>query len=102
MNPIDIVFQVLGDVNEVTSKVNAACTEKHLPNAFNGLKGNPDYRFEGFGVVFQGIQPELTFWVHYKPDSPNDVSLGRFEIPINYLQALALVAHLGHPSRVAA
>jgi len=102
MNPIDIVFQVLGDVNEMTSKVNAACADHHLPNAFDGLKGNPDYRFEGFGVAFQGIQPELTFWVHYKPGSLEHVSLDRFEIPINYSQALALVAHLGHPSRAAA
>lgn len=102
MNPLDIVLQVLGDVNDVVSTVNAACASHHLPNAFNGFNANTDYRFEGFGIAFQGFHPEITFWVHYKPDSPEHVPLGKFEIPITYSQAVTLVADLAHPSRSAA
>jgi hypothetical protein len=101
MNPLDIVLQILGDAEQFRSKVNQACTAKGLPPAFDGLQGNTDYRFEGFGVAFIRFQPNLTFWVHYKPDSPQHVSLGKFEIPISYAQSLNLVANLGHPSNTA-
>lgn len=99
MNPLDIVLQVLGNLNEVESTVNAACANHRLPAALNGVNINADYRFDGFGIAFQGFRPQVTFWVHYKPGSPQDVSLGKFEIPVSYPQALTLVADLAHPSR---
>ena len=98
MNPLDVVLQILGDAEQLKSKVNKACITKGLPPAFDGLQGNTDYRFEGFGVAFIRFQPNLTFLVHYKPDSPQFVNLCRFEIPISYSQSLNLVANLGHPS----
>ncbi|CAN1208662.1 hypothetical protein TUMEXPCC7403_00475 [Tumidithrix helvetica PCC 7403] len=95
MNPLDIVFRILGDTDEFISKVNQACADKGLPPA---LPGNTDYRFEGFGVAFIGFKPYLTFWLHYKPDSPQHIAFDRFEIPISYAQSLHLVADLGHPA----
>ena len=51
---------------------------------------NPDYRFEGFGIVF-GLPPMMSFYVHYKPESPEHVELGRFLMPIRFGDLATLV-----------
>lgn len=76
--------------------INAACADKKLPPAFNmpvsdriinlsnvNIQGNPDYRFEGFGVDV-GVPLKLSFWVHYKPNSPNHIAVGKILVPIQF------------------
>jgi hypothetical protein len=81
-------FKTLANSQEAMVKVNNACSEKGLPPAFPisedgkpSIPGNPEYRFEGFGAII-GIPPKMSFWVHYKPDSPEHVELGRFIVEI--------------------
>ncbi len=84
---LDILFETLANSQKTVDQINQACAAKGLPPAFtmdgNGkpmLPGNIDYRFEGFGVII--FLPQLSFWVHYKPDSPQHIPLGRFTVPI--------------------
>jgi hypothetical protein len=81
-------FKTLANSQEAMVQVNNACSEKGLPLAFPisedgkpSIPGNPEYRFEGFGAII-GIPPKMSFWVHYKPDSPEHVELGRFIVAI--------------------
>lgn len=82
------------------ASVNQRCTEFNLPQAFETgsaetesslsqelLRGNPDYRFEGFGVVL-GLRPKLSFWVHYKKGTPEHKELGRFLVKLDVLKEL--------------
>jgi hypothetical protein len=67
-------------------EINQKCAALGLPPAivFNPpteLRGDPDYQFEGFGVIL-GIPMKVSFWVHYKPDSPQHVELGRFLVSV--------------------
>lgn len=89
---LDSVFAVLANSNQTIDEINAACLAQGLPHAFTEsdspleVDGNPDYRFEGFGIiVVRPLPPKfaLTFWVHYKPDSVNHVALGKFTMPIS-------------------
>lgn len=83
-------------------KVNEACVEKNLPLAFDikipdeegiveefEVQGNPDYRFEGFGLDV-GIPLKLSFWIHYKPDSLDHVEVGKMLVPIRLSEVLNL------------
>lgn len=94
---LDSLLSVLANSRQTVDEVNAACAAKGLPPAFNnsnsplGIDGNSDYRFEGFGViVVRPFPPKfaLSFWVHYKPGSPQHVELGRFTVPISFLDSL--------------
>ncbi len=90
---LNSLLSALANSRQTIDEINAAATAKGLSLAFNnsdtsplGIVGNPDYRFEGFGViVVRPFPPKfaLSFWVHYKPDSAEHVSLGRFTAPIN-------------------
>jgi hypothetical protein len=95
---VDSLLTVLANSRQTIDEINRACSAKGLPPAFKdsdtslvGIVGNPDYRFEGFGViVVRPFPPKfaLSFWVHYKPESTQHVSLGRFTVPISALDAL--------------
>jgi hypothetical protein len=95
---VDSLLQVLANSRQTIDEINAASAAKGLPPAFKesdtsaiGIVGNPDYRFEGFGViVVRPFPPKLalSFWVHYKPGSPDHISLGRFTVPISLLDAI--------------
>ncbi|MGH2412339.1 MAG: hypothetical protein ACRDEA_01295 [Microcystaceae cyanobacterium] len=96
-----ILFETLTNSRRSVDEINKACTDKGLPPAFpltrDGtpeIPGNPDYRFEGFGVII-GLPPKLSFWVHYKPDSPDHVELGRFTVPIGLGRLASLNRLLG-------
>ena len=72
-------------------EINAACAALELPPALDiNLEGdirvslNKEYRFEGFGVVI-GFPPRMSFYVHYKPWSPEEhVAVGKFSVPIGF------------------
>lgn len=95
---VDSLLQVLANSRQTIDQINAACAAKTLPPAFKesdtspiGIVGNPDYRFEGFGViVVRPLPPKLalSFWVHYKPESDQHVALGRFTVPISVFDAI--------------
>lgn len=97
---ISAFSSLLAGYGRVVREINDKCHEKGLPPAFlitsigDGLiQGNDLYRFEGFGLSFASIiplKPQITFWVHYKSDSPEHQSLGVFGIPINLAQASIL------------
>lgn len=95
---ISIALPILRLSQESIDKVNQKCIEKGLPRAFEvnksegdgidlDINGNPDYRFEGFGLNV-GIPMKLSFWVHYKPDSPEHVSVGKILVPIQFSKVL--------------
>jgi peptidoglycan hydrolase-like protein with peptidoglycan-binding domain len=75
------------------SNINQECANRNLPPAFyranigdGVISGNADYRFEGFGLAFDGFvppRPKITFWVHYKPNSSEHEKLGVFSVPIS-------------------
>jgi hypothetical protein len=75
------------------SDINQECSKRGLSPAFyrtnigdGMIYGNPDYRFEGFGLAFDSImppKPKITFWVHYKPSSHEHKEIGVFGIPIS-------------------
>ncbi|NEZ54219.1 N-acetylmuramidase family protein [Adonisia turfae] len=100
MNGIIFLTSVLAGSTKAVNSINSKASEKSLPPAFdlsNGnIKGNPDYRFEGFGVDFTGFlppKPRLTFYVHFKKGLPQHVSLGKFAVPLS-LSALGNVGHI--------
>lgn len=90
---VNSLLKALADSRQTIEQINAACTAKGLPPALKdsdtspiGIVGDPDYRFEGFGVIVTRPFPPkfaLSFWVHYKPDSAQHVELGRFTVPIS-------------------
>ncbi len=97
---LDILFETLANSQKTVDQINQACAAKGLPPAFsmdeNGnpaIPGNPDYQFEGFGVII--FLPQLAFWVHYKPGGPQHVALGRFTVPIGFGKLLDLKHLLG-------
>lgn len=95
---IDSLLKALADSRQTIEQINAACKAKGLPPALKdsdtsviGIIGDPDYRFEGFGViVIQPFPPKfaLSFWVHYKPESAGHIELGRFTVPISILDVV--------------
>ncbi|MEP0919772.1 hypothetical protein NC981_23380 [Leptolyngbya sp. DQ-M1] len=90
---VDSLLSVLANSRQTIDEINAVCTAKELPPALKesdtsaiGIVGNPDYRFEGFGVILVRPFPPkfaLSFWVHYKPESDQHIALGRFTVPIS-------------------
>lgn len=82
---VDILIGLSDQALRTMDAINQECLKKQLPPAFSmeeGVpKGNKHYRFEGLGVIL-GLPPRLSFWVHYKPDSPEHVNLGRFTMPL--------------------
>lgn len=78
------VISMLSSARQTVEEINQICTTKNLPLAFDlddVMKRNLDYRFEGFGLIL-GLPPKVSFWVHYKPGSPDHVVLGRFATSI--------------------
>ena len=90
---LPIMVSALKQSSAVISEINNKCQTEGLPPAFevNGvsIRGNTDYRFEGFGVNL--IPLSLTFWTHYKPESPEHVNLGKFAVPITTLEILNVI-----------
>lgn len=95
---VSIALPILKFTREAIDKVNQQCIDKGLPPAFTvnqtedhpiPIEGNPDYRFEGFGIVV-GVPLRLQFWVHYKPDSPEHVEVGRVKVPLKLAEVLNL------------
>ncbi|HTL89025.1 MAG TPA: hypothetical protein VL134_06470 [Leptolyngbya sp.] len=88
LTAFDTVAAMLADSRQTIDDINQACVAKGLPLAFDvgedltSIKGNRDYRFEGFGLVI-GLPPKLSFWVHYQPGSANQVEIGKFTMPVN-------------------
>jgi len=82
------LFALLIDAKKTVTAVNDACARKDLPPALTlqssplNLHGNPNYRFEGFGIV-AGLKPKLSFWVHYKPGIAEHVQVGQFQMPFS-------------------
>lgn len=87
-----LLIKTLGNSKETIDEINQECANRGLPPAFTitsigdgFIQGNTDYCFRGFGMTFASIIPprvELTFWVHYRIDSPDHVELGRFSCPL--------------------
>lgn len=71
-------------IEKVANEVNSKCDELGLPpaiiNTFPSLETNTDYRWEGFGLVLFPLS--ISVYVHYKPESPDHVEVGRFLMPI--------------------
>lgn len=93
---LSILFETLASSQRTVEQINKACSNKELPPAFlvdnqgnPDIPGNPDYRFEGFGIIL-GVPPKLSFYVHYKPDSPEHVALGKFTVPIGFAKLVDL------------
>lgn len=89
MNGILLLASTIATATDSVSSINEAASSKGLPPVFNtgngSIHGNPDYRFEGFGVSLARAippKPQLNFYIHYKIDSPHHVELGRFSVPI--------------------
>lgn len=82
------VASILANSHQTIDDINKACAARGLPPALNigdrltAITGNPDYRFEGFGLVI-GFPPKLSFWVHYQPESANSVEIGKFTMAIS-------------------
>lgn len=99
---LNILFETLSNSRKTIDEINQAGAAKGLPPAFPidnsssnpSIPGNPDYRFEGFGVIM-GWPPKLSFYVHYKPGSPDHVELGRFTVPIGLGKLIQLNRLLG-------
>jgi hypothetical protein len=98
---LGVVFDVLAKSQTTITQINQTCSNKGLPPAFSispdgipEIPGNPDYRFDGFGVIV-GIPPQLSFYVEYKPGSPQQISLGRFTVPVGVGTMLHLNRLLG-------
>jgi hypothetical protein len=94
---LDSLLSALADSRQTVDEINAACVAKGLSPAFPNsdlpipITANPDYRFEGFGAIVERPFPPkfaLSFWVHYKPESPQPLALGRFTMPIGLLELL--------------
>ncbi|MDX2215634.1 MAG: TIGR02594 family protein [Oculatellaceae cyanobacterium bins.114] len=81
---LPILISLLKQSRYVISEINQKCREEDLPPAFEvdgiRIQGNANHRFEGFGVNL--VPLALTFWIHYKPESSEHKSLGKFSIPI--------------------
>lgn len=94
---LDNLLSTLANSRQTVDQVNAACIAKGLSPAFQigdssiGIAMNPDYRLEGFGAILERPFPPkfaLAFWVHYKPGNPQHVPLGRFTMPMSFLDLL--------------
>lgn len=81
------ITSILIKAPQVVKEVNDRCATLGLPPALKlqlnppDVDGNTDYTFEGFGLVF-GPPPQISFYVHYKKDSPQHKEIGRFLIPL--------------------
>ena len=97
---LTLLIATLKKAPKVAEQINQKCQQKGLPPALIiqtepfDIEGNPDYRFEGFGIV-AGLTPKLSFWVHYKPDSPLHVEIGRFLVPFSILELANIETKLG-------
>lgn len=98
---LSILFETLSSSQRTIEQINQACSSKGLPLAFPldnqgtpDIPGNPDYRFEGFGIILS-LPPKLSFYVHYKPDSPEHIALGKFTVPISFGRLVDLNRLLG-------
>jgi hypothetical protein len=95
MAPIKL-FALLIDAKETVIAINNACTAQNLPPALTlqsspvNLHGDPNYRFEGFGIVI-GLMPKLSFWVHYKPGTTEHISIGQFHMPFSLFKLPKIV-----------
>ncbi|GAP94298.1 hypothetical protein [Leptolyngbya sp. NIES-2104] len=94
---VDNLLATLANSRQTVDQINAACTAKGLSPAFQGsdssigIAMNPDYRLEGFGAIVERPFPPkfaLAFWVHYKPESSQHIPLGRFTMPMSFLDLL--------------
>lgn len=105
---LSVLIQTIYQSNDVINRINLECSRRGLPPAFGPgiggvIRGNKDFRFEGFGIVFDSIIPpkiSLTFWVHYRVDSDDHVELGRFSCPIRILEtsSINMLTNLGSVS----
>jgi hypothetical protein len=82
---LEVLFETLKNSHRTVDQINAS---HELPPAFPNdasgnpkIPGDPDYRFEGFGVIVS-LPPRLSFYVHYKPDSDDHIALGQFTVSI--------------------
>lgn len=103
MTAIPLVLSARERIHDTIQEINQKCGEMQLPPAFEVGKvneasnlsdiyfhGNLDYRFEGFGIVFEGfMKPRLSFWVHYKKGTPEGKEIGRFLISLKLLEELS-------------
>ncbi|MEO0457915.1 MAG: hypothetical protein AAF152_15230 [Cyanobacteria bacterium P01_A01_bin.114] len=87
------LLEALANSQSTITQINQICAEKDLPPVFSfneqgdpDISDNPDYRFEGFGAVI-GLPPKISFWVHYKPGTPDHVEIGRFTVPVGFGKA---------------
>lgn len=93
---VSTLVSLLLSSKKTIASINQECSNRNLPPAFyranlgdGVISGNTDYRFDGFGIAFDGVfppRPKITFWVHYKPDSREHEQLGVFSIPISISQ----------------
>lgn len=92
---LTLLMSRIAKYKSVADKINQACTEQGFPPAFDiqlspteeediHIRASKEYRFEGFGVVL-GLPPKMSFWVHYIPENANPVEIGRFLIPIDFI-----------------
>ncbi|MEO1347880.1 MAG: hypothetical protein AAFW84_03640 [Cyanobacteria bacterium J06635_15] len=95
-----LLMSKLARFQEEATEINAACAAKGLPPALDvsldgdiRIEANKAYQFAGFGVVV-GLPPKLSFYVHYKPDSPDHVSVGKFLVPIRFGEIDDILADL--------
>jgi hypothetical protein len=93
---LTLLMTKISKYKELADKVNRACEAKGCPPAFDiqlsagdeddvHIRASDKYRFEGFGVVF-GFPPKMSFWVHYLPESVDHVEIGRFLVPIDFME----------------
>jgi hypothetical protein len=85
-----LLFSRLAKYQVKAEEINAACEALGLPPALDidlggdiRIRLDPVYRMEGFGVVV-GLPPRLSFYMHYKKDSPDHVAVGKFSVPIAF------------------
>jgi len=90
-----LLMTKISKYKDLADEVNRACAAKGCPPAFDiqlsadaeddfHIRASDKYRFEGFGAVF-GLPPKMSFWVHYLPESVDHVEIGRFLVPINFV-----------------
>lgn len=94
-----LLVKSLRDSTKTINEVNQACIKRGLPPAFympDGggiIRGNTDYRLDGFGVDIISVLPPrlaLKFWVQYRIDSDDHVNLGKFSCPLKVFDLTVL------------